>query len=103
MQTECVCVCIYVRVRDLQSFGRRRWSLEFQREHAGAEGQVVELHSFTENSEEEGGFRQRVSGDLCLAAGRHLALLTLNPKTREINNDVRTCDNILHLTSTFTL
>ena len=35
--------CIHVRVTDLQSFGRCRWSLQFQGEHAGAEGQVVEL------------------------------------------------------------
>lgn len=63
------CVCIYETVRDLQSFGRCRWSLQFQGEHAGAEGQVVELQSFTENSEEECGFRQCVSGYLRLTAG----------------------------------
>lgn len=75
-------VCVCVRVTDLQSFGRCRWSLEFQGKHAGAEGQVVELQPFTENREEEGGFRQRVGGHLRLTGGRHLALLTLNP-TRE--------------------
>lgn len=85
-----VCVCIYVRVRDLQSFGRCRWSLEFQGEHAGAEGQVVELQSFTENSKKEGGFWQRVSGYLRLTAGWHLALLTLKANNQENNNDVRT-------------
>lgn len=70
-------------MRDLQSFGRRRGSLKFQGEHAGAEGQVVELQSLAEHSKEEGSFRQRVGGYLRLPARRHLALLTLG------NNDVR--------------
>ena len=72
------------KMRNLQSFGRRRWSLELQGEHAGAEGQVVELQTFTENSEEKGSFRQCVGGDLRLTAGRHFALLTLDPTTKEI-------------------
>lgn len=37
----------------LQSFGGRWWSLELQREHASVEGQVVELHTLTEDGEEE--------------------------------------------------
>lgn len=51
-----MCVRKKERERDLQSFGGCRWSLEFQGEHASAEGQVVELQSFTEDSEEEGSF-----------------------------------------------
>jgi len=75
---------MYARVTDLQSFGGGRGSLQLQREHAGAEGQVVELQPLTEDGEEEGSLGQRVGGDLRLAAGRHLALLTLNPTTRQI-------------------
>lgn len=47
---------VCVKERHLQSFGRCWWSLKFQGEHAGAEGQVVELQSFTEHSKEEGSF-----------------------------------------------
>lgn len=70
----CVCVCVH-----LQGFGGGWWSLELQREHAGVEGQVVELHSLTEDGEEEGSLGQGVGGYLSLPAGGHFALLTLNP------------------------
>lgn len=76
---------------DLQSFSRGRWSLELQGEHPGAERQVVELQSLTENSEKEGGFGQGVGGDLRLTAGRHLALLTLRPRKQRttLNQRIR--------------
>lgn len=79
-------VCTYVGVTDLQSFGGRRWSLELQGEHAGAEGQVVELQPLTEDSEEEGSLGQRVGGHLRLTAGGHLALLTLPSKQRTMTS-----------------
>lgn len=40
--------CVY-----LQGFGGCWWSLEFQGEHAGVEGQVVELRALAEDGEEE--------------------------------------------------
>lgn len=78
-------VCVH-----LQSFGGRWWSLELQREHASVEGQVVELHSLTEDREEERSLGQGVGGYLGLSAGRHFALLTLNPSrsVRTSNVDI---------------
>lgn len=69
-----VCVCVY-----LQSFGGGWRSLQLQGEHARVEGQVVELHSLTEDGEEEGGLGQRVGGYLSLPAGGYFALLPLYP------------------------
>lgn len=54
------------KMRDLQGFGGCRWSLELQRKHASVESQIVQLQSFTKDSEEEGSFGQGVGGNLSL-------------------------------------
>lgn len=80
-------------MRDLQGFRRCRWSLEFQRKHASVESQIMQLYSFTKDSEEEGSFGQGVRGNLRLPRRRHLALLALYTIIRERNkNSIRTED-----------
>lgn len=74
---------------DLQSLGGCWWSLQLQREHPSAEGQVVELRSLTEDGEQEGSFGKRVCGYLRLTAGRHLALLPLQPPIRQITSSCK--------------
>lgn len=64
-------------MKDLQGFCRCRWSLEFQRKHASVECQIMQLQSFTKDSEEEGSFGQGVCGNLSLPRRRHFALLAL--------------------------
>ena len=62
----------------LEGLGGGGRPLQLQGEHAGAEGQVVELQPLAEHHEQEGRLGQRAGGHRRLTDGRHLALLTLD-------------------------